>query len=287
MNILPHNFVAFILTHGRPGNIKTYKALRDAGYTGQIRLIVDDEDPTLPLYREQYPEEVLTFSKAAIAAQFDRADNFKDWRTIFFARNAAFDLARITGFRYFIELDDDYRDFAFRRRGRVFKVKSLDRIFTALVKFLNSSDRITCVAMSQGGDLDHIWLRLQPGQYATLRKVMNSFVCDTAKQFPFLGRLNEDVNTYVALGAIGFLFFTIYNVQLTQTLTQTNPGGMTDTYIDSGTYIKSFYPVMYAPSCVKIGNMGFNQHRIHHVIDWNSAVPKIMRQLDVESQATT
>lgn len=36
---------------------------------------------------------------------------------------------------------------------------------------------------------------------------------------------------------------------------QKNKGGMSDVYIDKGTYLKSFYSVMFAPSCVKIGLM--------------------------------
>src|SRR5262245_48961852 len=223
MNTQPHKFVALILTHGRPGNVKTYKALRACGYTGEIRLVVDDADQTLPLYIERYGAEVISFNKGEIAEQFDRGDNVSDWRTIFFARNAAFAIARAAGFRYFVELDDDYRNFVFRRRGKAFKIKSLDRVFATLIELLSCDDRIASVAMSQGGDLDHIWLHLQPGEFATLRKAMNSFVCDTEKPFPFLGRLNEDVSTYVSLGARGKLFFTVYNLQLTQTLTQSNP----------------------------------------------------------------
>lgn len=44
----------------------------------------------------------------------------------------------------------------------------------------------------------------------------------------------------------------------TQMQTQKNAGGMTETYLESGTYLKSFYSVMYAPSCVKLNTMGTN-----------------------------
>ena len=56
---------------------------------------------------------------------------------------------------------------------------------------------------------------------------------------------------------------------------------MTDTYIDSGTYIKSFYSVMYCPASVKISVLGDNRsphYRIHHAINWNTAVPKTIRE---------
>ena len=60
--------------------------------------------------------------------------------------------------------------------------------------------------------------------------------------------------------------------------TQQNGGGLTDIYLDLGTYVKSFYSVIYAPSCVKIKMMGVAERRFHHSIKWNNAVPKIINQ---------
>ena len=109
---------------------------------------------------------------------------------------------------------------------------------------------------------------------------MNSFVCDTEKPFWFVGRMNEDVNTYV-LGALrGDLFFTTTQVQLDQEQTQVKPGGMSELYIGSGTYVKSFHTVMRAPSCVKIGLLQDPRSlagRIHHKINWHHTAPKILR----------
>ena len=51
---------------------------------------------------------------------------------------------------------------------------------------------------------------------------MNSFFCSTKRPFKFLGTINEDVNIYTRLGSIGDLFFTVPNVSLKQTDTQSN-----------------------------------------------------------------
>jgi len=51
---------------------------------------------------------------------------------------------------------------------------------------------------------------------------------------------------------------------------------MTDIYKLSGTYVKSFYSVIHSPNSVKISLMGFTNSRLHHNIDWNKAVPKIL-----------
>ncbi len=62
-----------------------------------------------------------------------------------------------------------------------------------------------------------------------------------------------------------------------QIQTQQNPGGLTEEYISSGTYTKSFYTVMINPSAVKIFLMGISYKRYHHLINWEYAVPKILR----------
>lgn len=272
------DFCVFILTHGRPKNVKTVKTLERAGYTGKLFLVIDDEDECEAEYRKKYGDKVLQFSKVEIAKKMDEADIGQDRRTIVYARNACFELAKQVGCRYFIELDDDYTSFEHRfiqgLKLRVKKVTALDSVFSAMVEFLENTPAIT-VALAQGGDFigGKDSLNFRKG---ILRKAMNSFVCDTEKQFKFVGRINEDVNTYVTLGSRGELMFTICNVSLTQTRTQKQKGGMSDVYQD-GTYQKSMYTVMMAPSSVCIQEMGDKNKRLHHHIDWEHTVPKIIR----------
>lgn len=271
------DFCAFILTHGRPDRVITYELLRRSGYTGKIFIVIDDEDKHREKYVEKFGDKVLIFSKAEIARRFDEGDNFGDRRSIFYARNACFELAKRVGCKYFIQLDDDYTAFQFRltkdlEPGYVL-IKDLEPILNTLLDYFLSIPAAS-IAMAQGGDfLGHghnrkaAWLK---------RKAMNSFICSTDRPFSFMGRVNEDVNTYATLGRRGVLFMTIGPVQLTQVTTQQTEGGMTDLYLDSGTYIKSFYSVMYAPSCVKISLMGLRHRRVHHQVSWDNAAVKII-----------
>ena len=80
------------------------------------------------------------------------------------------------------------------------------------------------------------------------------------------------------LGNKGELFFTIADLQLNQAQTQSNAGGMTDIYLDSGTYVKSFYSVICSPQAVKVGLMGRTNMRMHHKINWNYCTPKILNE---------
>jgi len=272
-----NDFAVFILSHGRPDRVETLGALERAGYTGRTYIVIDDEDPQGEEYRKRYGEKVLVFSKEAVAREIDEGDNFHDRRVVLYARNACFGFARDLGLRYFCELDDDYAWFGYRRdhllRGGTWRAGDLGAVFERFIEFMERTPTLT-VAFSQGGEYaggDSTPIRMK-------RKAMNSFICAVSRPFLFSGRLNEDVNTYVGLGHKGGLFFTFLPFQLVQTNTQQGGGGMTDAYLQFGTYIKSFYSVMYSPSCVKIRDMGLRYRRIHHLIRWNAAVPKIIRE---------
>lgn len=272
--------VAFILTNGRPNKVITYKYLRKCGYTGRIVIVIDDEDPCGDEYRKNFPGEVVSFSKSDIATRMDEGDNFGDRRAIVYARNACFEIAEKLGIKYFVQLDDDYNGFMFRFDGKnrynPKPIRDLDRVFAYMLDYYKSIPA-AAIAMAQGGDfIGGANGGIASGNLKMKRKCMNSFFCSTERPFKFVGRVNEDVNTYTCLASRGLLFLTIPNVCLNQITTQKNKGGMSEMYLDSGTYVKSFYSVMYSPSCVRIGQIGTRHKRLHHSIDWDHAVPVIV-----------
>lgn len=72
--------------------------------------------------------------------------------------------------------------------------------------------------------------------------------------------------------------FTYTDISLEQVQTQKQKGGMSEQYLDSGTFLKSFYSVMCCPSCVTVNMMGGskNNMRLHHNVSWNNCTPKII-----------
>jgi hypothetical protein len=275
-------FAAFILTNARPDRVITYETLRRSGYTGRIVLLVDDLDERQYEYRQKYGDEVYVFDKRAIAAKTDAGDNFGGLRGVVFARNAAFEVAAALGIRYFIALDDDYRHFQFRfddRLGYRPRVcKNLDRVFAAMLRFYKSTP-ISSIAMSQGGDFIGGDQNQNAQRVHLTRKCMNSFFCSIDRPFKFMGRINEDVNAYMRPASTGLLFFTTNQISLEQTQTQTNAGGLTEIYLDLGTYVKSFYSVMYMPSAAKVKVLRDRQNsRLHHSIAWRNTTPMILRE---------
>jgi len=281
--MIDEDFAVFILTYGRSENIKTLKTLKRFGYTGKIYFICSDDDKQLEKYKELYTKQVLVFSKKEYKNTFDIGDNFDDERVVVYARNACFDLAKKVGIKYFLVLDDDYTDFSYRfngelsyNKGRGY-INNVDDIFKAVLDYYKTIPAKT-IALSQNGD----WIGGHNSGWAKelklKRKCMNSFFCSTERPFKFTGRINEDVNAYTRLGAVGDLFLTIPNVSLKQTDTQANDGGLTEIYLSQGTYVKSFYSVMFSPSSVKVAMLNTERSRLHHRVSWNNAIPVILNE---------
>lgn len=275
-----NNFGVLILSHGRANNVITVKTLREQGYTGKIYIVCDDLDEQISLYQENFGKEnIVIFNKLYAMSITDTADNFNDKRAVVYARNMCHSIAKELGLEYFLELDDDYKMFNVRydNNGKMawVKIKDLDKLFESIVNYLELTGAKT-VAMAQGGDyIGGVDGFLKKG---LARKAMNSFFCKTDRPFKFYGKINEDVCAYTLNGSRGGLFFTITNLSVEQLQTQSNAGGLTDIYLNLGTYIKSFYSVIICPSCVKVSVMGNKFMRIHHKVKWNNCVPKIISE---------
>lgn len=271
------DFAVFILSHGRANNVKTLKTLEDGNYTGKTYIICDDEDEQIEDYKK-LGKEVIVFDKSEEMKYTDTEDNFHDHRLVVYARNKCHDIAKELGIKYFLVLDDDYHNIAFKviedKKLKSKTCKNLNKIFDEVINFLEISGALT-VTFAQGGDF------IGGAENGNLekgisRKAMNSFFCKTDRPFKFTGSTNEDVNAYITLGQKGKLLFTIYRIVIEQGKTQANKGGLTDIYLDNGTYVKSFYSVICQPSCARVAIMNSNHPRIHHKILWNNCCPKII-----------
>jgi len=278
-----NDFAVFILSHGRADNVRTVDTLKRCGYTGKWYIVCDDEDSQISKYQDNFGvENVLIFSKQKV--DFDIMDNFAGNKVIVFARNVIFNFAKELGLKYFWELEDDYHEFTYRpieyseEKGKnilaYYKIYDLDKVIDIFLKFLDTTNAL-CVAMAQAGDL--LGGACGDAKKAPIkRKVMNTLFCRVDRPFTFVGRMNDDVNTYLGLGKVGKLFFHITSVAVVQDETQKTKSGNTESYLKFGTYVKSFYSVMIHPSACKIKMMRSNHPRIHHKINWNNAVPKII-----------
>jgi len=281
------DFGVLIITHQRPHHQATLDLFRRRNYTGPIWLVIDDEDPTADEYRRQYGDQVLEFSKREMEGTFDGGDNFRDHRAGVYARNACWQFARDLGLKYHIQTDDDLKAFTWRRMGHkdgVYKYGAwmatrLDDAFEEMVEFVEATGTLG-FSVSIGGDrIGGVKnSRFGQGKRSLQRKPMGMWLVATDRPFQFVGRMNDDVNTYMTLGNRGGLFFSYSGFQIDGPPTQHNEGGMTDLYLARGTYQKSFYTLMMGPSYTTIRSIGVNEYRAHHQIDWKNALPKIVSE---------
>jgi hypothetical protein len=268
---LRNDFCIFVISHNKPDN-DTIKQLNLDNCHYPIYLVIDDKDSCIDGYIHKYgKDKVLIFNKENYSKKCDMMDNFSFDKVIVYARNACYDFAEKLGYKYFLELDDDYTSFALRIDGFLdLKKSNIDFVFTKYVDFYEKFDKIKILAMMQGGDFSDVT------KQNVLRKTMNVLFCSTSRRVIFNGRLNEDVNAYTQGNKIGELFLSFPMVVICQRQTQTT-GGMSETYKQFGTYVKSFYSVMQNPSFVKIGILRSpSSFRIHHKIKRNFGVVKVI-----------
>lgn len=290
MKQIPDNFAIFIISYKRSDNVATYELLKRYKYSGKVFILIDDDDPTAELYIARFGDIVIKIDKETEASKIDDFDNFGR-HAVLHARNACFDIAERMGIETFLQLDDDYTSLYYRfpieleggaiKFGGPIAEKTFNEVICATIKLFNATGAAS-VAYSQGGD----WI--SGAATFSKRKCMNSFFCSTKRRFAFVGRANEDVNTYTLQGGRGLLFLTIPHFQVNQRQTQKHSGGTTDVYLDEGTYVKSFYTILCAPSCARISTMGgatrsadpkmdkTKSVRLHHRINWACAVPCIL-----------
>jgi hypothetical protein len=275
-----NDFAVFILSHGRADRVYTLDTLLKQGYMGRWYIIIDNEDGQAEEYFSRFGKEnVIMFDKSEWRNKVKTLDNFKEPdKIVLYARNACFDIAKKLGLRYFAEFDDDYKTFRVRfivkSKDREASIRNLDEVFEMVLRLLDNTN-IDCVAFAQGGDYiggkdNEILVK------GFKRKAMNTFFFKTDQPFEFIGRINEDANAYVYFGNLGKIFLTIGNIYIKQIQTQKNKGGLTEAYLNLGTYIKSFYTVMLLPSAVKVSVVGNKYFRMHHKILWKYTVPNIV-----------
>lgn len=285
------NFAIFILANGRPDRMFTVNTLKRQGYTGKYYIILDDEDKTIDGYKEKFGEDhIVVFSKTEAAKKFDIMDNFKEKNVVVFARNVCNDIARKLGLKYFAEFEDDYFPFTYRvPDGPSLRAVMIQRDFDicceAMLEFIDEvskyQPKFRTIAWAQSGEMfggteGRVWVT----KYK--RKAMNTFFFkvpdDPKDDVVFLGRMNDDVNAYISDGQVGGIWLQVPFINLNQMLTQHSKGGNTESYQKFGTYVKSWYSVMLKPDAVRIGLMGSSARRIHHLIDWEKCVPKILNE---------
>lgn len=274
-------FAIFILSHGRAETISTYDALRAHGYSGDMYVVIDNEDDQEQIYRDKFGKDIIQFDKRDYLVKTDTGDLDTNRKVGVFARNFIQDCAKEMGYQFHLQLDDDIHGFSWRyldEKGRLRckKLKNMDSVFSAMCDYLESTP-ITSLSFGlamyyAGGAEAGTW------KQQLIHKTMTTFMMRQDDVQYFHMRMNDDITTSALNTSRGKLYYTYMPIMLEVDGTQVQKGGMTEIYQDNGTYRKSFYSVMALPSCAKISQMGVSDMRVHHQISWNNCAPKVLNE---------
>lgn len=270
------DFVVLIASYGRPEGLKkmTMTTFKEFFEKVDYRIMVSDDDKTLPKYLEMYGDKVYVFNKDDVLknANVDTCDALDIKSVIFFERNIEFKVARELGYRYFMHLEDDYLQMDFKLMNHEslmschMDIEHFDKICEMYFRVLDSSPFLSSVCMAQGGDY-------VGGKTSSLSKNgyrfkgMNIYCFDTQKEVKLPGRINEDASAYYVNGKLGKIFLTLPLIQLTQLPTQNNQGGVSDVYKKFGTYLKTIYTVIQRPDAMKISTFATSGSSKTHLSD--------------------
>lgn len=144
-------FAVFILSHGRANTISTFAALRRHGYTGDMFVVIDNEDDQEYIYRQKFGNAIIQFDKRDYVPKTDLGDLDDDRRIGVLARNFIQDKAQEMGYQYHLQLDDDISGFCFRYAdGEKLKAIPINHIDSFLDAVLDYMDNAPFTSLSFG-----------------------------------------------------------------------------------------------------------------------------------------
>ena len=244
------NFVVFIISHERADNLATYRTLKKAGYTGEIKIVVDDEDEQLNEYQKLFGDELIVFSKLDMLKRCDTMDNFNIMTSALYARNFVFEYADAHNIEIFAMADDDVEGLYHRysldyKKMKKKPITNLDGVFIQFIELLKVKS-IDAVAFANDG----IYFGGTNGKFKEgYGRTINQFMMFKSSNLRFSGTRNEDMNICVRFGKVGSIFMELYNVCVDTPARSTNKGGLHSDYAVAGEYVANFYSLIAAPNC--------------------------------------
>lgn len=271
----------YIISHGRPYNQKTYNLLRLRGYTGYIKIVVDDEDKTIIDYYKAVSHddkaEVCVFSKQA-AINITDTGMLEPMRNFaVFARNAVEQDAIENGYDYFWVFDDDLTSIRLRYiNGNSLKslaiTSNLDKIFYMVeqyVKAVNIDTLSFGTANNYIGGKDTAF-----AESSKHRMCYNVFLRKSASPVDWFLNMCEDRLASLKYNIIGQVWIQLLCIQIdTAPIGGKVEGGNSEVYKTLNELTQVFFPIITYPNCNRIRYV--KGHFVNTYIEQNMC-PKII-----------
>lgn len=247
------DFAVFIISHERADRVETYDMLRDAGYTGKIYVVVDDEDVEFNQYKRRFGDYLLKYSKMVYRDITEVCTKVNGCAT--YARNAVEDIAKLLNLKAFMVADDDLLRLRYRYDDngilRSLAIKSnLDAIIDAYLEFILDNG-VACVSFGTA----NIYMKgIKPEVVSNNRIPFNCFIRNAEFRWTWKADIYEDAVTSILESWNGDFAMQLPFVQCDMCPMDAGAkGGMTGIYTSISNYEKNFPVLIYAPSCVRLG----------------------------------
>ncbi len=250
-------YAVFILSHKRADRVETYSTLRNSGYTGEIYIVIDDEDPQCLLYQKRF-ENVLVFNKERWIKSTDTVTNDKKKSSPVYARNYIEQTARDMGYDAYIVMDDDIINLRFRyienyiAKSQALK-SNLDEVLSAYMNYLISANIATlsfATVMVYAGGVhnESDMVRLASHRYTCQIHMRNlSFPVD------WISLANNDSISANNTAKIGYLWWALPFIVYDSPKMNTLPGGMKSVYDSVSEFKRAFMSTVVSPSVCRVG----------------------------------
>ena len=268
-----------ICTHGRPDKQYTLEALRKAGYTGKIILVVDDEDDTVDKLcsnYEDYNTSVCIFPKQCYIDHVDYGPKLFR-KVILYGKCACENLAKKLQLDTFVISDDDTKQFRFRwvEDGKLRAVnitKDFDRVFEAFIEYMLTAD---ITALSFGYTSSYLkGTQVFDPHVLCNNRVAYNFVFRNAKhEVDWRGSYGEDLITACISGIKGNIWMNIPTVQNDMVVQGKSSGGMTELYKSQDSFELVQCETMYCPTSM---TAQYYKTRWYGAVQRENTFPKII-----------
>lgn len=250
--------VVYICTHGRPGKQITHKALRDAGYTGEIILVIDNEDECGHGYLEfvKYDDKTWLhiFDKQKVLDSTNTTNSPPNRKTILYAKNACEQFAKQDGVDCFVICDDDIPGFRYRyiedgscKSQNI--ICNMDQVLEAHYDFILKSN----IATTSFGMAQFYFTGANCFDNDNLQKwrVPYTFVFRNARhKVDWVSDYGEDITTAIEQSRHGQFQCAMPFVQMNLSPMGVGDGGMVELHKD--TFKLSEYGHIWHPDCEQI-----------------------------------
>jgi len=272
---MANKFCVFIISHERSDRVETYDTLLRGGYTGEIYIVIDNEDSQKTKYVDRFGKFTIVFNKQSF---IDACDTVGESRraSATYARNAVEYFAKELGVDSYAVMDDDIVALRYKYIEDD-KVKSLpvngglDEVFKLYADFILQHDIATTsfqtVMFYVGGVGDF------NSRVTSARETFQIHIRNTKFPVEWRSVINEDIITEIETAQRGYIWWSLPHVIYDAVAMNDKSGGVKESYDTISQFDRAFLATIVNPSCCK---PGYSHGKMRIIQDRKTSYPMII-----------